>query len=155
MSELIEARIPESLSARLSSCIPEQEAVPLVTLDQEGYPHVALLSYLELFLRDRELYFFLSRRSRSTKNLQHRSSCTLLFLSANNVFYLKGRAKFVFVYKSQAVFHLELTSVLQDFPQRSEGSGGLLSGLRFGLEPEHLRHKLSIRQGIQDALSQQ
>lgn len=132
--------------------MPEQEAIPLVSRDEQGYPHVALLSFLEFLLFNGELYFFLSNQSQSAANLQKRISCTALFLSPEHVYYLKGKAVFALLYESQSVFRLELTAVHQDFPEQSEGATGLMTGLTFGLDPAHLRDKLTVRNRIQELL---
>lgn len=153
MSIDIGLQIPDILKSKLTSAIPEQEALPLISLDDKGYPHVALLSYLELLLIDGQLYFFLSNRSRSASNLQKRPICTVLFFSPGYAFYFKGKATFLFTFASQSVFHFNLKTVLQDFPEKQEEGSGLKSGLNFGLDPDALRVKLTFRQKIREKLA--
>lgn len=137
--------IPERIIAEIRKDPPVSEAVPLVSVDPEGYPHVALLSYLELFLQDGSLCFFVHVGSRTGRFLKSGRRCTLLFVNRDYVVYVKGRARWQGDRESCSVFRLRVEAVLEDSPLPEEGDVFLQSGIRFGAGEEWLESRVRLR----------
>ncbi len=137
--------IPERIIAEIRKDPPVSEAVPLVSVDPDGYPHVALLSYLELFLQDGSLCFFVHGGSRTGRFLKSGRRCTLLFVNRDYVVYVKGRARWQGDRESCSVFRLRVEAVLEDSPLPEEGDVFLQSGIRFGAGEEWIESRVRLR----------
>jgi hypothetical protein len=69
------------------------KAIPLVTIDANGYPHFAILSYGEILAAGpRELRIGLYPNSSTTRNIQARPNVSLLIVLGDSVYYVKGTA---------------------------------------------------------------
>lgn len=137
--------IPDRIVAEIRKDPPVSEAVPLISVDPEGYPHVALLSYFELFLQDGSLGFFVHEGSRTGRFLKSGRRCTLLFVNRDYVVYVKGRARWKGDRESCSVFRLRVEAVLEDSPLPEEGDVFLQSGIRFGAGEEWLEKRARLR----------
>ena len=137
--------IPERIIAEIRKDPPVSEAVPLVSVDPEGYPHVALLSYFELFLQGGSLCFFVHAGSRTGRFLKSGRRCTLLFVNRGYAVYVKGRACWKGDRESCSVFRLRVEVVLEDSPLPEEGDVFLQSGIRFGAGQEWLESRVRLR----------
>ncbi len=137
--------IPDRIVAEIRKDPPVSEAVPLISVDPEGYPHVALLSYFELFLQDGSLGFFVHEGSRTGRFLKSGRRCTLLFVNRDYVVYVKGRAGWKGDRESCSVFRLQVEAVLEDSPLPEEGEVFLQSGIRFGAGEEWLESRARLR----------
>ena len=137
--------IPGRIVAEIRKDPPVSEAVPLISVDPEGYPHVALLSYFELFLQDGSLGFFVHEGSRTGRFLKSGRRCTLLFVNRDYVVYVKGRARWKGDRESCSVFRLRVEAVLEDSPLPEEGEVFLQSGIRFGAGDEWLEKRARLR----------
>lgn len=137
--------IPDRIIAEIRKDPPVSEAVPLISVDPEGYPHVALLSYFELFLQDGSLGFFVHEGSRTGRFLKSGRRCTLLFVNRDYVVYVKGRARWKGDRESCSVFRLRVEAVLEDSPLPEEGEVFLQSGIRFGAGEEWLEKRARLR----------
>ena len=137
--------IPDRIIAEIRKDPPVSEAVPLISVDPEGYPHVALLSYFELFLQDGRLCFFVHEGSRTGRFLKSGRRCTLLFVNRDFVVYVKGRARWKGDRESSSVFRLRVEAVLEDSPLPEEGEVFLQSGIRFGAGEEWLESRSRLR----------
>ena len=140
--------IPDRIVAEIRRDPPLAEAIPLVSVDPEGFPHVALLSYYELFLQDGSLGFFVHNGSRSGRFLKTGRRCTLLFVNADFVVYVKGRARWRGDRESCSVFQLRVEAVLEDSPLPEEGEVFLKSGIRFGAGEESLESRARLRRRV-------
>lgn len=132
VTRLLGTGLPDRIVAEIRRDPPIPEAIPLVSVDPEGFPHVALLSYYELFLQDGTLGFFVHSGSRSGRFLKTGRRCTLLFVNPDFVVYVKGRAHWRGDRESCSVFQLQVEAVLEDSPLPEEGDVFLKSGIRFG-----------------------
>ena len=137
--------IPERIVAEIRRDPPVTVAVPLISVDPEGYPHVALLSYFELFLQDGSLGFFVHEGSRTGRFLKSGRRCTLLFVNRDYVVYVKGRACWKGDRESCSVFRLRVEAVLEDSPLPEEGEVFLQSGIRFGAGEDWLEKRARLR----------
>ncbi|HSR50401.1 MAG TPA: pyridoxamine 5'-phosphate oxidase family protein [Acidobacteriota bacterium] len=154
MARELETRIPPDLVGRLSEEPPECRALPLISLDMQGYPHVALLSYFEVLLWREKLHFYIGKGSRSAGNLDKRGKCTLVFAHRDFVYYLKGMARRVAEADSQTVFSFQPVSVSEDFPTPEEGQAALTSGIRFQADQDSLERRLQLRRRVSSRLTQ-
>lgn len=74
------------------------EIVLLMSVDDSGFPNVALLSYLDLFVASKKrLLLAIGSNSSSRRNLLKRRNGTLLIWGGTNsgVFYIKGKISLV------------------------------------------------------------
>ena len=145
MARNVGTEIPDRIIAEIRKDPPVSEAVPLISVDPEGYPHVALLSYFELFLQDGSLGFFVHEGSRTGRFLKSGRRCTLLFVNRDYVVYVKGRARWKGDRESCSVFRLRVEAVLEDSPLPEEGEVFLQSGIRFGAGEEWLEKRARLR----------
>ncbi|HSR68855.1 MAG TPA: pyridoxamine 5'-phosphate oxidase family protein [Acidobacteriota bacterium] len=145
MSRELGTRIPSDLAGRISSPEPAAKAVPLISLDGQGFPHVALLSYFEIFLLREQVYFFIQSASRTARNLERAQKCTLIFAHRDFIYYLKGRVRRVGVRLPQTLYRIETASISEDFPAADESEAVLTSGIRFHSDAEDTRRRLRLR----------
>lgn len=129
-------QLPKDLVERLQSPEPCPLAVPLLSVDPEGFPHVALLSYAEIFLEQGALYFFPASASRTVSYLEQRPQATLLFIRAEFVYYLKGAVEKVAEEDGYTLFRFRPISVRQDLSPPGEAEVRLKDGIRFELREE-------------------
>ena len=148
VSRNIGSQLPLDLLSELSKESPRPSAIPLISVDQDGLPHVALVSYFELFLVRRRLHFFIHRSSRTTKFLRTRRSCTLAFVHMDYVYYVKGWARWLHDSEQRSVFRLQVESVMQDFPTVDERSVSLKHGIRFEGEEADIHERIKIREMV-------
>lgn len=148
MSRELERKLPPNVIQEVSKALPRFNAIPLVSVDREGLPHVALLSYFELIYDAESLFFFLNSFSRSTKFLRERGLCTLIFVHSDFVYYLKGKARLVGECDSQSIFQFRVESVWEDFPSPEEGEVFLKTGIRMGSGEEDTRKRIGGRENV-------
>ncbi len=148
VSREIGSQLPSDLVSELSRESPRPSAIPLISVDQDGLPHVALVSYFELFLVRGKLHFFIHKLSRTTKFLRARRSCTLAFVHADYVYYVKGRARWLHDKEQRSVFRLQVESVMQDFPTVDERSVSLKHGIRFEGEEKDIHNRVRLREVV-------
>ena len=141
--------IPGRIIAAIRQDPPRQEAVPLISVDPGGFPHVALLSYYELFLQEGALCFFVHDGSRSGRFLKTGRRCTLLFVNPDFVVYVKGRARWRGDRESCSLFRLRVEAVLEDSPLPEEGDVFLQSGIRFGADETSLASRARLRRRME------
>ncbi len=141
--------LPEELLAEIDQDQPRNNAVPLITVDSIGFPHVALISYFELFRKRRSLHFFVGSFSRTARNLDKRRVCTLIFAHRDFVYYIKARASRVRQSQPHVLYRLRVESVSEDFPTAEEGEVFLSSGIRFKASEEELQVRLKLRRSFE------
>ena len=70
------------------------KTIPLVTIDGNGFPHFAILSYGEILAAGpRDLRLGLYPNSSTTRNIQARPHLSLLVVLGGAVYYVKGEAR--------------------------------------------------------------
>lgn len=142
------ATLPPEILEELERVPPRMTAVPLLSVDDKGFPHVALISFFELVYWQGKIYFFLHALSRSVRFLRSRPVCTLAFLSSDFALYLKGRTRALGSLDSQAIFECTVASVLEDFPSRQEGEAFLRTGIRFTTAEGNVERRLALRERV-------
>lgn len=96
MSILIGRELDAELLRRLGGeDLPavSDKVIPIVTVDDAGWPHPALLSYFEVVARDpRDVRLATYSGSTTTANLRRNGRLTLIVIDERVVYYIKGRA---------------------------------------------------------------
>jgi hypothetical protein len=122
MSRFLADALPPMLVGRLSLDAAfgnADRAMVIVTVDEHGWPHPAMVSSLELVALDaRNIRLALHAASRSARNLKANGRLTLVLADERGVFYVKGDvlplARFMAADPAMAGFNLRVDSVLQD-----------------------------------------
>ena len=139
MSTLLGNELGGILLARLSGQDrpPGDVAVPVCTVDEQGFAHPALLSYGEISAPSpRRLRVIVHAGSRTAANLHRDGRLTLFFVDESVTEYVKARAIGLgtAVPSSQAAFafELEVAAVYRDAADTAREPGAAItSGIRF------------------------
>jgi len=94
MSKLVGDQLPDDLYQRLLGNDLEQSAekvILLATVDEGGWPHLAMLSYFEVIAKDRRnLRLATYKNSRTTRNMRTTGKATISIIDERTVYYVKG-----------------------------------------------------------------
>ena len=94
MSKIIGDGLPDALYQRLLGNDLEQSAekvILLATVDEGGWPHLAMLSYFEVIAKDqRNLRLATYNNSRTTRNMRANGKATISIIDERSVYYVKG-----------------------------------------------------------------
>lgn len=140
VSRPVEGGLPAGAAARLDGRdLPARVgwAIPVCTVDPDGFPHPALLSCGELVALDaRRLWLALFRESRSLANLRRNGGLTLILVDAGLTCYVKARAAVAADplpgFPHLAAIAAEVEAVLEDAPRpEHEGSARIIEGIRY------------------------
>src|SRR5882762_775807 len=111
MSKLVGDQLPDDLYQRLLGNDLEQRAekvILLATVDEGGWPHLAMLSYFEVIAKDqRNLRLATYNSSRTTRNMRANGKATISIVDERTVFYIKGNV-------------VEITREMECAPQNSK-----------------------------------
>jgi flavin reductase (DIM6/NTAB) family NADH-FMN oxidoreductase RutF len=137
MSRFVSEHLPEELGRTLAldrALARADRAIVVCTVDEHGWPHPAMVSSLELVVRDpRNIRFALHAGSRSVRNLRANGRLTAIVVEAGTAYYIKGdvleRTASLAAAPAQAAFNLRVDSVLADQPGEYE-SATIVSDLR-------------------------
>jgi len=136
VSRSLGPQLPEALVARLLAPGPGESlrrVVVLATVDPYGWPHPALLSYVELRLLDPgRLRLLLASGSRSARHLRESARATLVFADPELILYVKAEAVVLPSlprHADLARFELNVRDVLEDRAEGEEAGTRLASGL--------------------------
>lgn len=97
MTKFVANELPEELYRRLagnnlSACA--QKAILICTVDAEGRPHPAILSYFEVVAKDRRnVRLATYQGSTTTSNMRRNGKLTILILDERVAYYIKGAAE--------------------------------------------------------------
>lgn len=97
MSKLIGSKLPEDLYRRLtgadlSGCA--EKAILVCTVDPQGLPHPAILSYFEVVARDMNtLRIATYKDSSTTRNMRHNGKLTIVIVDERLAYYIKGMVR--------------------------------------------------------------
>lgn len=144
MSHVLGSELPDPLVTRLSGAEftrHDRLVIPIVTVDSEGRPHPALLSYSEVVARGaRALRLAIAADSRSADNLRRNGAVTVIVIDAGLVAYVKGtareRRRSMRASSWNAEFEVAVEEVLLDAADpRREGESFVCSGIAFECDP--------------------
>ena len=111
MSKLLGNELPGDLYQRLLGKDLEQSAekvILLATVDEGGWPHLAMLSYFEVIAKDpRTLRLATYNGSRTTRNMRANGKATISIIDERIVYYVKGNVE-------------EMTREMECAPQNSK-----------------------------------
>jgi hypothetical protein len=94
MATVVGSRLPDELVARLGAGRVDMKvtAVPICTIDADGFAHPAMLSYAELAADDSgSIRAAVYGGSTTARNLRKRQLLTLLFVDPGLICYVKAR----------------------------------------------------------------
>ncbi len=108
------------------------KAIVIVTVDDQGWAHPAMLSYYEVVAKDRSrIDLAIGKTSTTAKNLRGTGKITLLVTDSGVNCYLKGSAREIRESMEgvsfMSLFRVELEKVLED----QEPDAAIISGVTF------------------------
>jgi hypothetical protein len=96
MSQLLGSELTEELYHRLkgeSIASKKDKAIVVVTVDESGWAHPAMLSYHEVVAKDRsKIDLAIGKSSTTAKNLRRTGKITLMITDSDLNYYVKGSA---------------------------------------------------------------
>ena len=111
MSKLVGNKLPDDLYWRLLGNDLEQnveKVILLATVDEGGWPHLAMLSYFEVIAKDPEnLRLATYKNSGTTRNMRANGKATISIIDRRSVYYIKGKVE-------------EITRAMLSAPQNSK-----------------------------------
>lgn len=129
--------------------------VTLLTLGEDGYPNVCLLSPFQVLAKDRRTIFFVVYEgSRTQANLSKRSSATFVLFLPPAAYYVKGRARQltppvgVSELSGNALYRFDITQVSRDYYRRAP----IMSAVTFD-QNRILHDYTEVYAGLVDAVS--
>ncbi len=139
MSKLLGKVITEELLGRLSGKdigSKEGKALIIVTVDDQGWAHPAVLSYYEIVAKSEDrIDIAVGKTSTTGKNLRRTGKITLLVTDAGVNYYVKGDARetreSLGAVPFMSLFRVEVAQLLED----QEPGSPITSGLTF-IRPE-------------------
>ena len=137
MSRLIGHHLSEALLQTLSAERATERAdraIVICSVDEQGRPHPAMLSSLEIVAHDaRNIRLAVHASSRTARNLTANRHLTTILADETGVFYVKGDAVLTSASMTAApamsMFTLQVDRVLEDSPADYE-QATLVSGIR-------------------------
>ena len=155
MSRELAPRLPTTIARDLTAPDPPDLAIQLVTIDDSGFPHSALLTFYEFVFLEGELYVAVAAKSRSASFLMVRGLAELVFISTEGTFYLKVDAVHVTKLGHLAVFKLVIRSTLSDSPPPEERGTVLASGIRFEMNDSSRSSRSNLKRKLSEMISGQ
>lgn len=139
MSTDLGNQIPHPLMDALSEedvTVERGRAILVMTSDESGRAHPALLSYREVGVKsDSRLRVVVYDGTSTTKNLRARQNITLAFVDERFSYYVKGTATAASLNATGdarlAYFDVVVEQVLEDAPGADEGGAYITSGIEF------------------------
>ncbi len=135
MSQLLGKQLTEELFERLKGenvASKLGKAIVLVTLDENGWAHPAMLSYYEVVAKDRSrIDLAIGKTSTTGENLRRTGKITLLITDSGINYYLKGSARELRESMEgvpfMSLFRVEIEHLLED----QEPDAVITSGVTF------------------------
>jgi hypothetical protein len=140
MSTDLGNQLPDDLFHQLSEADQSEQggkAIPICTVDADGWAHPALLSYGEMGARDRStLRVITFDGTKTTENLRGNGRLTILFIDDTMTYYVKGVAKEIPAARAgggpgHAYMDVAISHVLSDAPGAGEEGATITSGIMF------------------------
>jgi len=135
VSQLLGRDLPEELFNRLKGenvASKIGKAIVIVTVDDQGWAHPAMLSYYEVVAKNRSrIDLAVGKTSATAKNLKRTGKITLLVTDSGMNYYLKGNGREVRESMEEvpfmSLFRVELEQLLED----QEPDAVITSGVTF------------------------
>lgn len=108
----------------------------LITLDEKGWPYMAMLSFLEVIAPDRRnIRLAPWNNSATTANLRRDSKAALIVVDEDMAYYIQGSAselsRDLEGFPGMAKVNIRIESILEDKALDYEGSARVSTGIRF------------------------
>ena len=149
LGKILNRRLRNHLSRRPSS--EGGNAILLATSDNEGWPHIAMLSNWEVFAGDKtSIRIATYDSSVTTANLMRNNRATLVSVDNGATYYVKGMAillkKHAKSDANNAIFEMRVRKVLEDKLPGTKITSGITYTKEKGVEPhEELYEELKRR----------
>lgn len=135
MSQLLGKELPEELFNRLKGedvASKMGKAIVIVTVDETGWAHPAMLSYYEVVAKGRSrIDLAVAKSSTTANNLRRTGKITLLITDSGMNYYLKGNTREIKESMAgvpfMSLFRVELAQLLED----QEPDAVITSGVTF------------------------
>ena len=140
MARVRSERLTEALERRLSGSDADslaQLAIVLCTVDADGWPHPAMLSYFEVAARDpHNIRLAVYNGSRTCANMRERGKATLILVDEGMVCYVRGATTEVAPSMRSAPYNAALNMrveqvVFDEPPPDLEPGAFVVSGITF------------------------
>lgn len=144
MSRYVGTALPPALAERLGGSDLARHAsvaIPIATVDEQGWPHLALLSYSEVIaVSPASLALAIGASSTTAENLRRAGRVTVVIVDTDLVQYVKGSAREVTPSLDatpwNALFEVAVQAVFEDAADpRREGGARVLGGITFAADP--------------------
>ena len=140
MSDDIGRELPPDLFDALwyeDVTVERGRAILIVTADENGWPHPALLSFREVGARDPNTIRLVTYNgSTTTRNMRENGRTTIVFVDERFTYYVKGTAKEIPAHLTGtgehfATMDVQITQILKDFTGSDEEGAYITSGITF------------------------
>ncbi len=136
MSQFLGKELSEELFNHLNGediVARQGKAIVIVTVDEQGWAHPAMLSYYEVVAKDRSnIDLAVGKTSTTASNLRRTGKITLLITDKGMNYYLKGIAR----ERRQSLAHVPFMSLfrvaLERLLEDQEPDAAITSGVTFG-----------------------
>jgi len=97
LAHFVSNELPDDLYRRLAANDLEacaEKVVLICTVDANGWPHPAMLSYFEVIAKDRRnIRLATYKNSKTTENMRRNGKLTILVIDERVAYYIKGHAE--------------------------------------------------------------
>lgn len=135
MSQLLGKELTEELFARLKGDhvgSKKGKAIVIVTVDERGWAHPAMLSYYEVVAKSRSrIDLAVGQTSTTAKNLRRAGKITFLITDAGINYYIKGEAREVRGSMDAAPFMSLFCAQVEQLSEDQEPDALITSGVTF------------------------
>jgi Pyridoxamine 5'-phosphate oxidase len=141
MSRLKGRVLPGDLLRRISQTgLPFEEVILMLTVDEESWPHVAMLGHWEVFApNERTIRAATYLGSRTCNNLLRDGKVTLVFVNETMSYYVKGDARLtrerMSSDSSNSLFTVTVAQVYEDVLEGAGIKTGITFSKSSGVEP--------------------
>ncbi len=133
MSKKLGNLIPEGFRKKLRSedlSGLEGRAILLLSVDESGFPHPAMLSYREMGMPDdRTIRFAMWKGTTTSKNIRRNPTLTMIAVDREMSYYLKGRVSVLRedaeTFQGCSLYTFEVEEVLEDREPQIPITGGI------------------------------
>jgi hypothetical protein len=139
VSKRLEPVLPDRLLPVFDGSLAEAhrgKVFLLITVDERGYPYVAMMSLLELVALDRQnLRLAPWTSSTTTANMRRNGKVTLIAVDTEMAYYIQGTASELSAelpgFAGMAKINIRIDAVLEDKALDYEGAARVATGIRF------------------------
>lgn len=160
MSRLVNNELPEDLYHRLrgedfETCA--DKAILICTVDSNGWPHPAMLSYFEVIAKDaRNIRLATYKQSTTTNNMRRNGKLTITIIDERVAYYIKGRVEELKAAMDcsphNSKLNLRVQQVLADDADQQYEAGAYVAGGIVYKNPNAAAERLKAEQILRELL---